>query len=85
MQIGRDKWKHLWVGAALGLIFQAIGDWLLPGHVPAVAVGNVLSVFIIAYGFELYSKFTGHGHYEVLDAVASVIGGVVGMVVVFLV
>jgi hypothetical protein len=27
-----------------------------------------------SYGFELFSKITGHGHYEIADAVASIIG-----------
>jgi hypothetical protein len=39
-------------------------------------------VVAISYGFELYSKYTGHGHYEVMDAVAAIIGGVLGMGVV---
>jgi VanZ family protein len=79
MRIAPDKWKHFWVGVALGLLFQMLGFWLLPGHSLAVAVANILAVCIIAYGFELYSKFTGRGHYEVMDAVASVIGGLLGL------
>jgi hypothetical protein len=41
-------------------------------------------VIIISYGFELYSKITGHGHHEIMDAVAAIIGGVVGMGIVLI-
>ena len=53
-----------------------------------VAVSMVfvlLLVSIISYGFELYSKYTGHGHYELMDAVASIVGGVLGMLAVLVV
>jgi hypothetical protein len=33
----------------------------------------------IAYGFELFSLFTGKGHYELMDAVAGVLGALIGM------
>jgi hypothetical protein len=34
---------------------------------------------VIGYGFELFSKFTGKGHYELMDAVAAVVGAVLGI------
>jgi len=85
MRIAPDKWKHFWVGLGLGLLFQVAGLWLLPGHLLTVSLANIIAVAVIAYGFELYSKFTGHGHYEVMDAVASVIGGMVGLGIAFVV
>ena len=78
-RIAPDKWKHFYIGILMGLFLQALGCWLAPGHF----LGSVLVVFsivvIISYGFELYSKFSGHGHYEVMDAVAAIIGGLLGM------
>jgi len=44
-----------------------------------------LLVVIISYGFELFSKFTGKGHYDIYDAVAGIIGGVLGMVIILIV
>jgi len=44
-----------------------------------------LLVVIISYGFELFSKFTGKGHYDMYDAVAGIIGGVLGMVIILIV
>jgi len=34
---------------------------------------------VISYGFELFSKITGLGRYDFMDAVASAIGGVIGI------
>ncbi len=78
-KIARDKWKHFFVGIAMGAILQAIAWWWLPSHLYIASMVVLLIIVCISYGFELYSKFTGHGHYEVMDAVASVIGGVLGM------
>jgi VanZ family protein len=82
MRIAQDKWKHFWVGIAMGLLFQAVGMYLLPMHLYIATAVSLVIVVAISYGFELYSKFTGHGHYEVMDAVAAIIGGVLGMGVV---
>jgi VanZ family protein len=82
MRIAQDKWKHFWVGIAMGLLFQAVGMYLLPMHLYVATAVSLVIVVAISYGFELYSKFTGHGHYEVMDAVAAIIGGVLGMGVV---
>jgi VanZ family protein len=82
MRIAQDKWKHFWVGIAMGLLFQAVGMYLLPMHLYVATAVSFIIVVAISYGFELYSKYTGHGHYEVLDAVAAIIGGVLGMGVV---
>lgn len=30
--IAPDKWKHFWVGIAMGIVLQAMGLWLLPEH-----------------------------------------------------
>jgi VanZ family protein len=79
MRIAQDKWKHFWVGIAMGLLFQAVGMYLLPMHLYVATSVSLFIVVTISYGFELYSKFTGHGHYEVMDAVAAIIGGVLGM------
>lgn len=81
MKIARDKWKHFYVGLAMGLLFEAAAVWLLPGYLVAGGLAVFVVIIFISYGFELFSKFTGHGHYEVMDAVAAIIGGVLGMAV----
>jgi hypothetical protein len=77
MKIAPDKWKHFYVGILMGAVLQAAGLWLLT---PGMATGIAFTiVIVISYGFELFSKFTGLGHYDFMDAVASIIGGVLGM------
>lgn len=49
---------------------------------------GTLASFIIltagCYAFELFSLVTGKGHYELLDVLAGVIGGVIGIGAVLL-
>jgi VanZ family protein len=80
MKIAPDKWKHFFVGIGMGLVLQGFLYFLLPGHKIIASVIVLVIVIAISYGFELFSKFTGKGHYDVMDAVASVIGGILGMV-----
>ena len=79
MKIAPDKIKHFIAGILMGLVLQAAGWWLLPAHFIISTIIAFAIVVAVSYGFELFSKITGHGHYEVMDAVASVLGGVVGM------
>ncbi|MGB8194624.1 MAG: hypothetical protein WCF67_22015 [Chitinophagaceae bacterium] len=85
MRIAPDKWKHFFVGIAMGLVLQGIGWWLLPASVVLVSVIVFVIIAVIAYGFELFSKITGFGYHEVMDAVATVIGGLIGMAVILLI
>ncbi len=84
MRIERDKWKHFYVGIAMGIVAQALLSWLLPTNILVDSLIAFVIVLVISYGFELYSKFTGRGHYEILDAVAATVGGVLGMGLILL-
>jgi len=83
-RIAPDKWKHFFVGLVMGAVVQLAGNWLLPTHLVIATLLAFAVVVAISYGFELYSKFTGHGHYEVMDAVAAIIGGLLGMAAVLI-
>lgn len=84
MKIAKDKWKHFFVGIAMGAVLQSFFFYLMKFHLfLSVVLAFIFSV-AIAYGFELYSKFTGKGHYEVMDAVAAVIGTILGMSAIIL-
>ncbi|HYE53631.1 MAG TPA: hypothetical protein VD996_02270 [Chitinophagaceae bacterium] len=85
MRIAPDKWKHFYAGIFMGLVLQGAGWWLLPEQVLLASVLAFVVVVAVSYGFELFSKITGIGHYDFMDAVASAIGGVVGMAVILLV
>lgn len=81
-KIAPDKWRHFYVGILMGAVLQGVGIWFFNLDLILITVIVFLVVCAISYGFELFSKITGKGVYEVMDAVASVIGGVVGMGVV---
>ncbi|MFL5773839.1 MAG: hypothetical protein ACJ75F_11815 [Flavisolibacter sp.] len=84
-KIAPDKWKHFYVGIAMGIVFQAFFWWLLKDHHVLASVIALIMIVFISYGFELFSKFTGKGHYELMDAVAATIGGVIGMAITFII
>ena len=83
-KIQPDKWRHFIAGIVLGVVLQAFGWWLLPLHFVSATILAFLLVIAISYGFELFSKITGHGYYEIMDAVASVAGGVLGIGIILL-
>jgi hypothetical protein len=84
MKITPDKWKHFWVGIAMGLVLQALGWWLLPVSVLTISIIVLVIIIAISYGFELFSKVTGFGYHEVMDAVFSIVGGLIGMGIILI-
>jgi VanZ family protein len=84
-KIGRDKWKHFFVGIAMGIVLEAFMWFLFPAQIVSSTIVAFITVAIISYGFELYSKFTSKGHYEVNDAIAAIIGGALGMSIILMV
>jgi hypothetical protein len=82
-KIAPDKWKHFFVGIAMGGLLQTAGWWLLKDYLPWATIIVFAIVVFISYGFELFSKFTGIGIYDIMDAVASVIGGITGMALIW--
>ncbi len=74
-----DKWRHFEVGILMGLILQFISWKIFAGNFWLSLVLSSITVIVISYGFELFSKITGKGRYDFIDAVASVIGGLIGI------
>ena len=83
-KIARDKWNHFFAGIAMGVVLQVLLWNFLPMHHVLAIVISFGVVVIVSYGFELFSLVTGKGHYEFMDAVAAVLGGLVGMGVVLI-
>jgi hypothetical protein len=79
-RIAADKWKHFFAGIVLGILLQAFAIFVLPGNRLLGATIVFIIVVVISYGFELFSKITGKGHHDVMDAVASIVGGLLGMI-----
>ena len=67
----------------MGGTLQLVGHWLLPHAAIMSSVLAFAVVIAISYGFELFSLVSGLGRYDVYDAIASVIGGVSGMAMIF--
>lgn len=85
MKIAPDKRKHFFVGIVMGAVLQAFFSFLLDAYIGLSIVLAIVFSIAIAYGFELFSKFTGKGHYELMDAVAGVAGAVLGIGTVLLI
>ena len=66
----------------MGALCQGIAWWIFPTRVVLTAAIVGALVIAISYGFELFSKITGFGRYDFMDAIASAIGGVLGMALV---
>ena len=63
----------------MGLMLQGFVSFLLKDHIALATIIAFVLVLVISYGFELFSKFTGMGHYDFIDAIAGAIGGILGM------
>jgi len=79
-KIAPDKWRHFFAGILMGIVLQAFLLFLLPDHPILAVIVTFILVIAISYGFELASKITHRGVYDVMDAVASTLGGLVGMI-----
>lgn len=83
-RIPPDKWRHFFVGFAVGAVLQAFFWYLLPAR-PLTATAAAFALTIaISYGFELFSKISGKGRYDFMDAVATAVGGVLGIGLILL-
>lgn len=79
MKIEKDKWKHFYVGIAMGMVLQLPALLFLSFPLLCISAIVLFLVVAVSYGFELFSLFTGLGHYDVMDAVAGAVGGLLGM------
>jgi len=84
-KISRDKWKHLVVGIGMGAFLQGFFVWIFKFQPLAAGTLSFLCSIVVSYGFELFSLVMRKGHYEVMDAVASMIGASLGIGVMILV
>lgn len=81
-KIGKDKWRHFWVAIPMAIIIYeglAYFFWLEKGMLLLL---SSLLIILICYGFELFSLFTTKGHAEWNDAIAGIIGGAAGLILV---
>ena len=79
-----DKKKHFWVGMLMGAIFHILVIFFIPQNFWLSILITFILIVALCYGFELFSLITKLGHYEVMDAIAGIIGGIIGMGVILL-
>jgi hypothetical protein len=82
MKIAPDKWRHFYAGILLGAALETGAIWLWQPYLITPSIFVLVIVIVISYGFELFSKITGKGIYDFWDAVASIIGGLAGMLLI---
>ncbi|HEV2831889.1 MAG TPA: hypothetical protein VGW31_07900 [Hanamia sp.] len=85
IKIAPDKWKHFFVGILMGAALQMGALYAMPMHFGLSIIITFILVVVISYGFELFSLITKKGHYEILDAVAGIVGGAMGMSFILLI
>jgi glycopeptide antibiotics resistance protein len=83
-RIRKDKWSHFLVGIGMGLFLQFFFLYLLNYSMFFASLLSFLVAVAISYGFEFYSLVSGKGHYEIMDALASVLGSMIGIAIVYL-
>lgn len=82
--IQQDKWRHFIVGLAMGLLFQRLVILFFPSFLWLGSAIVLALIIILSYGFELWSLVFKRGHYDILDAVAGIVGGILGMAIIVL-
>jgi hypothetical protein len=82
IKITPDKWKHFFVGLVLGAIASLFLYYFFRFQLATIIAVSLGTVATISYVFELFSMVTGKGHHEIMDAIAGIIGGAVGISIV---
>ncbi len=81
IKIAPDKKKHFLVAIPLGIMLQVFAQWLYPFQSGNAWLVSFILLVAICYGFELFSLITKKGHYDFIDALAGILGGVLGMAI----
>ena len=78
-----DKWKHFFVGIGAGAVLQLAAMYFFSFQFVFLVLIAFAALVIICYGFELFSLVTGKGHYELMDAIAGILGGMIGIAMIY--
>ncbi len=81
MKLEPDKWRHIIAGFIIGLLLPIAGFYLLGLPLVSNYFLSLFALVVVSYGFEVFSFVTGKGHYDLVDAIVTVIGGLPGMLV----
>jgi hypothetical protein len=79
MKLAPDKWRHIFAGFFIGLVLPIIGHYMFDFPVVSNYFLSVFGLMLISYGFEVFSFVSGKGHYDMVDAIVTVLGGLPGL------
>jgi hypothetical protein len=79
MKLAPDKWRHIIAGFIIGLVLPLIGCYMFELPVVSNYFLSFFGLVLIAYGFEIFSFVSGKGHYDMMDAIVTVLGGLPGL------
>ena len=85
IKITPDKWKHFFVGLLMGLVIYLFVYYLFHLRTTTIIAVTMGIVVTVSYVFELISRVTGKGHYEIMDAVAGIVGGALAVGILLLI
>jgi hypothetical protein len=85
MKIAQDKWKHFFVGIAMGIatgfvvVFISGSNYFGNGYCPHPGNNHQLMAL------NCFQNYIAKGHFDFNDAVAGTIGGILGMVIILVI
>lgn len=79
MKLAPDKWRHIFAGFFIGLVLPLIGYYMFDLPMLSNYFLSLFGLMLISYGFEVFSFVSGKGHYDMVDAVVTVLGGLPGL------
>lgn len=77
--IAPDKWLHIYAGIPLAYLLMLSFQIAYPKPAVFEIAMTMFMVAVVAYGFELFSLITGLGVYDGWDALATWVGGFLGV------
>ena len=79
MKLEADKWRHIIAGFFIGLVLPLMGYYIFGLPIVSNYFLSFFGLVLISYGFEVFSFVTGMGHYDLVDAIVTAIGGLPGL------
>ena len=78
LKLDGDNWVCFYAGATMAILLCSAGI-LMNINLKLVFIFAFIIVVCVSFGFEIFSLISGLGRYDIWDAVATIIGGTVGL------
>ena len=80
----QDKWKHFLIGVPLGFGLLYGSRFAVPENLFLSGFLAISLLVFICFMFEIFSLISDLGFYELMDAIAGVMGGILGMIILYI-